>query len=1375
MAAAARKARDQIRAALDEGENKQAARMAAQHLLKKSKGVPDDVSAFALKALRAIALARDGQERDAVGLAREVERAVEKDDETARLCSVAFKELREIYYLPPSRIDARRYPPLEETEEVTAFLDSLAASTTGHLERLLPSALRLFSRFKKPRYLQWALVCMLLHDASPGSKATWALAAKLLAKLPALDASPSTDSHFSPQLMSNPEGCCERRDSYARFILTLSVLRQNGQCGEGLGLLAAHTDLCLVPLEGLALRLQLLLEDGRLLEAFQVSEQMLDEQPFNTSFAENCIRLGLSLQTENAEKGTDSLAPWKEKWEAEKRTSFEATQALLSLHRLRALRPLCASLSDKAWTDARLDQLWTDPARSACISDILSALTAHAHDSRCFSTLRCLLGCFPLSMREVCLSALEPLHGPWQGEVEKHLAMSSAQIAGCSQSSEGGFGFLALLGRLAFRSPLGRYKVVAPSGAAAINAWLQLRADLDSVAPELSDTADDLLLLAVDVLLLFDHHLCRLENTEAGRSGEATVEPPVEPLAERRFFFAALTLLSSAIASRNASPSSSSPSPASAHASPAFRALLLWLAGCVGLVSTSRSLFFSSLDIKNAMLFSLGFSLALPLADYGASADVLSLSKMIQDGHEENVNSLSDALIASFEEGTYAGIAEFLFIRPFTSSSLFTSLVDLDALLYQPVAAPAAPASAVSLHQFSYFLACRENRAFTASPVSLSAQLLLFSAARRTARAGATGYSADLTSLALSQMSSEGDEADPKSARLGVLPLDKETLVLNLSLPPFSASRVRHLSDPIQRSLSRLQAMPPRREGTEGGATDRETAHASDQVPFSQAAENLERAVAASQTLATPWTPVAPARLVGAESLEALPRCRSADFFGLLQSLSASSSSAERRDSHSPTVEGRGEGRTCGDSEGAEAGGKAESEAPSMREGDSEDQLLRSLYGTDWADETTATGNAIGGGSTFRASKATEVMTRHVEGIPKRTRLRRLTLLTLLPPSAFPSPGSLSAICHHLREELSELGSAPTSRSPDGPSSALSCSASDSSSPPSSSMSGAPACWPSLGAALPTACAVHGGGASRPSRSGAALLIRVWRDAVDMLDASQDFHRHSGTARKHSESNAKDDAVADPGGFLVSLDRFVRDASVLFTATLRSLRLGFAAFLDARFGKLRRDAFERETAKEQRKKEPCPDGGERATGDAEGREECVLPIWDAFYLLASFTTLALVTAAAAARNVLSTLGSRKEGERLRQAILKRIALLLVDLEEVQAEVRTAVVSSSQPFVRANIGTIKRGETERMKQIARAAGDLSDEERIDEGEAGMQPLAWWTNIHVTPRGSQEVLRFPFTETPAFGGERKALASRRQWLLEAASSNADVGSG
>ncbi|KYF44292.1 N-acetyltransferase B complex (NatB) non catalytic subunit [Toxoplasma gondii ARI] len=1382
MAAASRKARDQIRAALDAGENKQAARLASQNLLKKSKGAPGEAQGLALKALRAIALARDGQERDAVTLAREVERAVEKDDETARLCSVAFKELREIYYLPPSRIDSRRYPPLEETEEVTAFLDAVAASTTGHFERLLPSALRLFSRFKNPRYLQWALVCMLLHDASPVSKATWALAAKLMAKLPALEPSMSEDSHYSAQLMSTAEGCCERRDNYARLILMLSVLRQNGQYGEALDLLAAHNDLCLVPGEELALRLQLLLEGGRVLEAFQISEKLLDEQPFNTLFAENCIRLGLSLEAENVGTGNACLTPWKEKWEAEKQTSFEASQALLSLHRLRALRFFGGSLSDKSWTDERLHQAWTEPARSACISEIVSFVTTHGHDSRSFSTLRSLLGCCPSSMREMCLTALESLHGPWKEEVEKQLArmregqmlaaadneQKDAKRQSFSQLTKPLKRFVCLEKLL---HALGRYKVVSSSSAAAVTAWVQLRSDLHSAAPEISDVADDLLLLTVDVLLLFDHHVCQLggRDTPAPAPGQAELvgegktaeeedmkDEAEEPLAQRRFFFAALTLLSSEVASRQPAPASSA-SPASTHASPAFRALLLWLTGCMGLVETSRRLFFSSLDIKNVMLFSLGFPHALPLVDYGASPDVVSFSRLIQDGNEENTNSLSDALIASFEEGTYSAIPEFLFIQPLTSSSLFTSLVDLDATLSQPLCASAPPPSSVSLHEFSYCLACRQHRSFTASPSSVSALLLLFSASRRAARAGASGFSADLTSLALSLLATDGAEAEPKTARLGLLCLDKETVALNLSLPTFSSSRVRHLSDPIQRSLCLHRAETTKREEprVDGAAQQVEAINrAGNEVPFVQAAEALERAVVASQTLANPWTPVAPARLIAAEALEALPRCRSPDFLRLVHSLASSSSSAERGDSGSSTA-------------------ATDCEARSVAcQGEREEQLLCSLYGPDWTEETNATGNAIGGGNALRTSKATEVMTRLIEGIPKRIRMRRLTLLSLLPPSAFPSPVTLSSVCHHLREELSELGSTPSSRCPSSCSLSAPSSASTPVFSPSSSLSGVVVGWPSLGATLPTGCALTEGTAPRPNRSGAEPLLSVWMHGVDMLDASQNVLQNSRTARKQHVGcgTVESEETAESSSFLVSLDSFVRGASALFAVSLRSIRHGFAAFLGARFGRTRREKFERQTASEEkeRKKGCRADGDARADTNEDSREDrCVLPIWDAFYILASFAKFPLATAAAAIRNALTSGGSKKEEERMRQAILKKIALFIIDLEEVQAE---------------------------AKHLARAADDLSDDDSDDKGDANVHHMAWWMNTSVELGGSGKVLRFPFTETKAFSMAArnlardalasyahilscisKALAARRQWLLEAASSSADVGSG
>ncbi|PFH34523.1 hypothetical protein BESB_065550 [Besnoitia besnoiti] len=1321
MAGAARKARDHIRGALDAGDNKQAARLASQSLLKKSKAASEEASALGFKALRAIALARDGQEKDAATLAREVDRAAEKDEETARLCSVVFKELREIYYLPPSRIEAREYPPLEETEEVAAFLDALAASNTGHFDRLLPAALRLFSRFKKPRYLQWALACMLLHEMSASSKATWALAAKLLAKLPALEASP-VDSRFPPKVMSTPKGCCDRRDSYASFILRLSVLRQNGQHTDALELLAAHKDLCLYPLEELALRLQLLLEDGQLLEAFRVSEAMLEQQPSNSTFAENCIRLGLSLEADAEEpEKANFLDPWRRKWEADKSTSFNAGEALLALHRLRAVRPLCLSRVSEAWTETCLEEAWTDQARDACITEVFSFVTAHGHDARCFFSLRRLLSCLPSTMREACLRTLEPLRAPWQVDLETLLAAAEEARAKDTQDADAKTQARQRLSQLEkslsrficlekLLHALGRNLAVSSESAAAVNAWIQLSSSFYNAAPERSQAADDLILLAVDVLLAFDEHACRrggLLRCAAQENGEADAHPeengdasrPSDPLVQRRFFFAALTLLSMVTACRDPLASSLPASSASSSSSsPSHRVLLQWLTGCVGLIERSRSLFVSSLDVKNVMLYSLGHPLLLPLSDYGLSAEFLALAKRLQECNEENITSLSDALTASFEEGTYAALPDFVAIRSFTSSSMLASLADQDMLLHQSLASSAVPS--LSLQQYAYLLSCRDGHSLSVSPSALPSLLRLFRAARCAEGVGATGYAADLTALGLSFVGRSGEEAELKNARLALLPLDKETVVVNLSIPSFSAARVRDLSDPVQRSLALHYA---KKEKTQQGDNG---------VPFLSAEHSLQLATLSSQTLVRPWTPVAPARLVGAEALETLPRTLPAEVLRRLQAEDDARAS-------SPV--------------GAKREGECEGECDSLTR-----YMLQALYGVTWTDETSAKGNAIWGSSAVRASRATLLVARLVEGVPQRMRLRRLTHLALLPPSLSSSSSSLASVCRSLRAELLAvlLPAPPLSAS----------------SPASAPLG---ACWPSMSVALPTAAAHDALGRDR-----AEFLVRVWLQAVDLLEASYDprrLNRKQAKKRQSEKGRDEEEQNTECNTFMSHLETFVRDSSGLFSGSLSSIRAGFDAFLEA--GRAKRHGaasggrgHSATNDKKAGQRRDALDGGNNET--LVGPQ--VLPVWDAFYALASFAAFPLALAAAAVRNFLTVGGGRGEGTPTRQAVLKKVAALVVDIEETQTQV---------------------------KLLLRAAKDAEAGGSEEEG-----PSPVWANAHVVLSGeTDQVIRFPFTQTKAFASAArmlardavvsyvqilssisKALASRRAWLHEAASS-------
>ncbi|PHJ16369.1 n-acetyltransferase b complex non catalytic subunit [Cystoisospora suis] len=760
MDGASSKARDQIRASIDAGEYKEAIRLASQHLIRKG-GSRNNETASLFKALRTVALTRCGQEDDAVTAARELERVEDKSLEATRLVSVAFKELREVYYLPPTRASARQFLPLSEAEDACAFLDSLASSSL-RFDKLQQGAWKLFSKFKRPKYLEWVLVCILLQGIGPTSEATWSLAQKLLAKLPPIGGLPQV-ARSPPDVMRTPVGCCQRRDAYARFILEFSVLRQSSQYPEALELLDQQKGISLVALEELSLRLQILLEAGRLREAFEISKQLLECAPLNVRNYENCIRIALAC--EDTGEGRTLLKDLEARWRAAFHTSFEAAYALLALHRLAVVRPL-SDACHQVWTDDCLEEMWPDGARGELVKCIVEFVQAHGHDSRTFFTLRGLLGCLPASLQSCCATSLQELRGTWHSLFQERLEAAETKTKDAEKREE-----------------------TNPSGLAASSVTAELDTALKNVVSGRDrSAADELLLLAADVLLYLDFESCR---SEAGAFAQRSQATSTDPLLRRRFYFIALTLLSQAVSSQDASGPGVSP-PAAA---PGHRAVLQWLTASVGLLTTSKELF-SSLDIKNAMLASLGYSLLFPLSDYGFSGDVVKIGKQIQNLSEDTINSTTDGLCACLEEGSYTAIADCLLSRNAVCASLLTSVAELEGCIHQSCG------EGMDFQRSILAIAC------TAKLQQISFPLL--SAARISAReAVLPGFSIDTTWLALA-----GE--DRLAGRVAATGMDCRSVVCNLTTsPPESARLLLHLADPVQRSLTVYAALKNGEQGAQ--------------------------------------------------------------------------------------------------------------------------------------------------------------------------------------------------------------------------------------------------------------------------------------------------------------------------------------------------------------------------------------------------------------------------------------------------------------------------------------------------------------------------------------------------------------------------------
>jgi len=201
------------------------------------------------KALRAVALELSDRRQEAMILCREVKLTRPVDPQVLGHLKTVYERMglwAEITSIYETAVEEE---PLMEANAVSLFL---ALASEVQLARQQQVALRLYRQFKNPRYMHWAVACILLQCPSVGPHRSLDLAWTLLQRTPVSLA----------QLKH--EGACAAllRDAHFVLLLHLATLRQQGKYSQALELLQAHKDGVPLASDFARLRLHLLAEAG---------------------------------------------------------------------------------------------------------------------------------------------------------------------------------------------------------------------------------------------------------------------------------------------------------------------------------------------------------------------------------------------------------------------------------------------------------------------------------------------------------------------------------------------------------------------------------------------------------------------------------------------------------------------------------------------------------------------------------------------------------------------------------------------------------------------------------------------------------------------------------------------------------------------------------------------------------------------------------------------------------------------------------------------------------------------------------------------------------------------------------------------------------
>ncbi|KAL8272859.1 hypothetical protein Esti_003246 [Eimeria stiedai] len=623
-----------LTAAIDSGDFRQALRLANQQLLRAQKQLHADPAAhlqqqLLVKSIKVIILVRQRKTEEALELLRQLPR--DDPDLDYYLC-IAYKELRNENRLSPCRVACLPTLSLAEARDEVRVLDIFSGFGVNS-EHFQQDVLRLYGTYRKPHYLLWALVAALVSTHHLTGRKRLQLAQQLLRQLPL----PDPPKQITSQFMKEPRVNIQLRDANAALIVRLSVLRQCNSFDDALDLLKAYQNCCLQAGEYSGMRIQLLIENGKIKEALQEAEKAMADPELETQFIGAFVRLAVAQGEEATTKAFKKL---------QKMDSFSASAASLDLLAHRGLELMGGH--DRLLSERGLDVLWKsvrslgDP-----VEGLYLLLKDHGHNYCAFRFFRENASRFTnrqkLQLREMLLDlrpevfkAAQPTDAS-HNDLRKFLTIDKCLLA------------------------LGEWETRNASSAARIAEWRRLFLD-HCKSPRKECLVAEFIGMSVEVFLRWDREA---ENARGGGGQE-----DADPWVQRRFLFEALSWIDAGLNTEGL------------EYSPLLHQMRYVLGFVLGNYSALRRSFVA-MDIKQSLLLSLGLFETSLQADYALVSPQTRSCRMINDTREDVVEAYCDYLSSSVEEGGFSWIPEYRLWGLLTQHALDVELASLQGVLCQ--------------------------------------------------------------------------------------------------------------------------------------------------------------------------------------------------------------------------------------------------------------------------------------------------------------------------------------------------------------------------------------------------------------------------------------------------------------------------------------------------------------------------------------------------------------------------------------------------------------------------------------------------------------------------------------------------------------------
>jgi len=561
------------------------------------------------KALKALALERCDRCEEALQLCAEVRGAPDCDDTAMHTLQTVYRRAGQHAEILRTYEAALEREPNNEDLAVVAFL---AATRCGELPRQQQLAMKLYTKWKKPKYLHWVVVSILLQVQQGAPKKVLDLAQMMLQKAP-VNTEPPKDGAKS----------AFDRGQLALVHLHLATLRAQEKTSEALALLESCQGCVGLPADGIEMRIRLLEDAGDVKGALQAARALLLEDPAKWCSAQIYIQHAFGCPAPSVadqggrvrpgEGGIVSLA------------SMEAVEKLSTDDEVWNAYLLFKHLQEKA--DAgdrgrvpRLSQLeirrllfvesctklpddgtgWQGAVAKADVDDFVAAvedyLALYGHKNNCYSDLKPFLSIFDRAHTDDLLAKLE---------------------------SKGDATFLTAA-RL--RRTLGWRRGKAQDITADISRLLATWATSSGAA------RDELLCLAVAELADLD--LLQRRDLPGGADINARAR--------------ILDAIALAVVGFKAAPECFQ-----------LKVLLVLLHSSLGLPGDTLKCY-EELGIKNIQHESMSFLVMDTLASHGCHDSLQEISSRIVGFHEDFDKDAVDALGLAFRSGTYQRIPEYM-------------------------------------------------------------------------------------------------------------------------------------------------------------------------------------------------------------------------------------------------------------------------------------------------------------------------------------------------------------------------------------------------------------------------------------------------------------------------------------------------------------------------------------------------------------------------------------------------------------------------------------------------------------------------------------------------------------------------------------------